>query len=159
MRVGGSAWESNPPRTRHTRPTRGFEDREGHRAPSASVRGRLDCSARPMLGCATPHGAVAQLGERVTGSHEVRGSSPLSSTIFSLCGPTRSLCATNNRSASNRDVGDLKHRHGGVHVDDRVGVVGALDRAAYCGASLAQSREQEHRLVSEGYADLLELSP
>jgi hypothetical protein len=26
-----------------------------------------------------PLGAVAQLGERVTGSHEVRGSSPLSS--------------------------------------------------------------------------------
>ena len=25
------------------------------------------------------HGAIAQLGERVTGSHEVRGSSPLSS--------------------------------------------------------------------------------
>ena len=26
------------------------------------------------------HGAVAQLGERMTGSHEVRGSIPLSST-------------------------------------------------------------------------------
>ncbi len=26
------------------------------------------------------NGAVAQLGERMTGSHEVRGSSPLSST-------------------------------------------------------------------------------
>ena len=29
------------------------------------------------------YGAVAQMGERMTGSHEVRGSSPLSSTKFS----------------------------------------------------------------------------
>ena len=28
-------------------------------------------------------GAIAQLGERVTGSHEVRGSIPRSSTIYS----------------------------------------------------------------------------
>ena len=33
-----------------------------------------------------PLGAVAQLGERVTGSHEVRGSSPLSSTPASASG-------------------------------------------------------------------------
>jgi hypothetical protein len=33
---GGSVWESNPPRTA-SRPTRGFEDREGHRAPCASI--------------------------------------------------------------------------------------------------------------------------
>ncbi len=30
----------------------------------------------------TPFGAVAQLGERMTGSHEVRGSIPLGSTNF-----------------------------------------------------------------------------
>ncbi len=29
-------------------------------------------------------GAVAQVGERVTGSHEVRGSNPLSSTCILL---------------------------------------------------------------------------
>ena len=33
-----------------------------------------------LLGCVFVFGAVAQLGERMTGSHEVRGSIPLSST-------------------------------------------------------------------------------
>ena len=33
-----------------------------------------------LLGSAFTFGAVAQMGERMTGSHEVRGSIPLSST-------------------------------------------------------------------------------
>jgi hypothetical protein len=33
-----------------------------------------------LLVCLFTYGAVAQLGERMTGSHEVRGSIPLSST-------------------------------------------------------------------------------
>ena len=34
-----------------------------------------------ILFLAQTHGELAQLGERVTGSHEVRGSNPLFSTI------------------------------------------------------------------------------
>src|SRR5581483_3243796 len=38
-KIGGSVWESNPPRTGVARPPRGFEDREDHQAPSAPMRG------------------------------------------------------------------------------------------------------------------------
>ncbi len=75
------------------RPTRGFEDRGGHRAPcassSASVR-HPNARERPpagdtprsfaVLACAPPAiGAVAQLGERLNGIQEV-GSSILPSS-------------------------------------------------------------------------------
>jgi hypothetical protein len=40
----------------------------------------VDMENSILLGCVFLFGAVAQLGERMTGSHEVRGSIPLSST-------------------------------------------------------------------------------
>src|SRR5215218_2966782 len=45
------------------------------------------------MACDYPLGAVAQLGERVTGSHEVRGSSPLSSTFEPTTASARTIRA------------------------------------------------------------------
>jgi hypothetical protein len=42
------------------------------------TRTHVSAGDTPVNSC----GAVAQLGERMTGSHEVRGSIPLGSTIF-----------------------------------------------------------------------------
>jgi prevent-host-death family protein len=58
------------------------------------IRLRLTPTRNSQLACINLadefdfHGAVAQLGERVTGSHEVRGSSPLSSTPLTPTEPT-----------------------------------------------------------------------
>jgi hypothetical protein len=41
---------------------------------------KIDSYRATLLCSALLYGAVAQLGERMTGSHEVRGSIPLSST-------------------------------------------------------------------------------
>src|SRR5438874_12850129 len=41
---------------------------------------KMPCSRRNALGGAQYNGGVAQLGERVNGIHEVRGSIPLAST-------------------------------------------------------------------------------
>ena len=67
------------------------------RLPSWARRKRSGCGFRAapperaasnakMGGASTSFGAIAQLGERVTGSHEVAGSSPASSTDDSLFG-------------------------------------------------------------------------
>ena len=46
-----------------------------------SANSDIDCSLLPCY-LKDPFGAVAQLGERVNGIHEVSGSIPLSSTII-----------------------------------------------------------------------------
>ena len=52
-----------------------------------------------VSGQASPIGAVAQMGERLTGSQEVRGSIPLSSTISSaLAAPVLSTEAAGGRA-------------------------------------------------------------
>jgi hypothetical protein len=55
--------------------------------------------ARSRVRLRLPHGAVAQLGERVTGSHEVRGSIPLGSTVALVggSGPHRVGFRSRNR--------------------------------------------------------------
>ena len=44
------------------------------------VKKKIDSNRATLLCSGLLDGAVAQLGERMTGSHEVRGSIPLSST-------------------------------------------------------------------------------
>jgi hypothetical protein len=53
-------------------------------ATPAAAAAAFDAAARPVVHHAQPSlgGAVAQLGERLTGSQEVDGSIPFSSTIF-----------------------------------------------------------------------------
>ncbi len=56
-----------------------------------------------------PHGAVAQLGARVNGIHEVTGSIPVSSTISSR--PRRSAARESllSRSGSHRSSAATEH--------------------------------------------------
>ena len=75
-----------------TGPLHGLSPRSAPRSPSWSHRRRnkfwgcqkFSLDARVQSGILIPaptHGELAQLGERMTGSHEVRGSNPLFSTM------------------------------------------------------------------------------
>ena len=89
----GSGWFDSPPPPCYTNAVWGCSS--AGRARQSHCRGQgFEPPHLHHPGPAGPRGAVAQLGERNTGSVEVRGSSPLSSTIIATACPAgrRSLC-------------------------------------------------------------------